>query len=214
MKMYEIVDKDWPGKATTRYFHTLEEAEAHIENARRFDRAHPEESGGIPGREYLVIKIVDRAEQPCKTCGKESTNSAESYAKFPYCRDCYYVGNAYEDIHINDLALFRRHFEDAWVGIEHTGGGCFWLAFRWDDDPIYYCATAGEAELPDDDRWSDGWGIVCRYNENNDEDCEVVRESDIWGDNGPPTTLTKRQVIAAIKKDRKARSTAGGPVAV
>lgn len=210
MKMYAVLNPEWPVDSTTHYFHTIEDAEKHIDGRRKYDREHTEETGGVPGREYLVIKIVERAAQPCKSCGGECENKPESYAKFPYCRSCYYVGAADEDIHMNDLALFRSSFPDACVGIEHTGGGCFWLAFRWEGDPAFYIATAGEASLPDDDRWNDGWGVVCRYTEDEDgymgdDECVVLRESDFYGENGRPTFLTKRQVIAAIKKDRKER---------
>lgn len=208
MKMYQVVDTEWPDRRDATFFQTMEKAEAHIESSRRYDREHPMESGGIPGREYLQIKIVDRDPQPCKVCGGEAANSPEQYAVYPYCRNCYYMGSAAEDIHLNDLAAFRKAFPDATVGVEHTGGGCFWLAFRWEGDPVFYCATAGEAELPDDDAWNDGWGIVCRYVEDengymDDDAWAVLAESDPFGEHGSPTFLTKRQVIAAIKKDRK-----------
>ena len=211
MKMYQVLDTDWPSRRDLNLFRTLVEAEQHIERSTRYDREHTMESGGVPGREYLVIKIVERVSQPCKVCGGEATNTPEQYARYPYCRNCYYVGNAAEDMHLNDLGLFRASFPDAEVGVEHTGGGCFWLAFRWEGDPIFYVATGGEAELPPDDHWNDGWGVVCRYSQDengdvNDDDWAVLRESG-W-DQEDPTYLTKRQVIAAIKKDRKLREKA------
>jgi len=209
MRMYAVIDSVFRQEAC---FRTIEEAEKEIDSRKRYDREFTmENSDGIPGRDYLTIQIVERDSQPCKVCGGEATNKPEQYAVYPYCRNCYYVGNAAEDMHLNDLAVFRNAFPDCDVGVEHTGGGCFWLAFRWEDDPVFYCATAGEAELPDDDRWSDGWGIVCRYEPDADGDYEeskVVAESDPFGELGDPTFLTKRQVIAAIKKDRKARAAA------
>lgn len=208
MKMYAVIDPTWAGRKPERYFPKFRDAETYINNCTRYDHEHTMESGGQPGREYLVIKIVERDSQPCKCCGREAGNNPEQFEQYPYCRDCHYVGNAGEDIHLNDLAAFRTAFPDGDVGIEHTGGGCFWLSFRWEDDPVFYCATDGGASLPDD--WSNGWGVVCRYQEDengdmNDEEWDAIIESDFYGDKGPATFLTKRQVIAAIKKDRKAR---------
>jgi len=209
MKMYAVIDSVFRQEAC---FRTIAEAEKEIDSRKRYDREFTmENSDGIPGRDYLTIQIVERDSQPCKVCGGEATNTPEQYAGYPYCRNCYHTGSAADDQHMNDLSYFRQAFPDAEVGVEHTGGGCFWLAFRWEDDPVFYCATAGEAELPDDDRWSDGWGIVCRYEPDADGDYEeskVVAESDPFGELGDPTFLTKRQVIAAIKKDRKERTAA------
>ncbi len=202
--MYEVFDIERPEiNAMKNFFATAEEAEEHIGKCRRFDRVHPEETGGVPGTEYLGIRIVERVSQPCATCGAEAQNSPESYAKYPYCRTCHYVGNAAEHEHEADLFAFREAFPDANVGVEHTGGGCFWLAFRWEDDPLYYIATAGEAELPDDDRWDDGWGVVCAYMDDvEDDEGRIIAQSDHFGDNGDPTFLTKLDVIAAIGHDR------------
>lgn len=206
MKMYSVVDEQF---RQTSYFRSIEEAEKEIDGRRMYNREFTmENSDGIPGREYLAIKIVERDSQPCKACGRESENTPEKYPLYPYCRNCYYTGAAAEDRHLNDLCLFRSAFPDAEVGIEHTGGGCFWLAFRWPDDPDFYCATGGEAELPDDDRWNDGWGVVCRYTGDGDgDDFAVIRESR-WDDEKNPVHLSKRQVIAAIKKDRETRKVA------
>lgn len=214
MKLYEVSDRERPSSPSRCFFRSIEDAESYIGNCVRYDAEHPEESGGVPGRDYLVISIVERESQPCRSCGHESENTPEQYANYPYCRGCHYVGAAAEDRHLNDLAAFRSAFPDAEVGVEHTGGGCFWLAFRWEGDPVFYCATAGEAELPEDDAWNDGWGVVCRYLEDengymDDEECAIVAASDPYGENGTPTFLTKRQVIAAIKKDRKLREKAG-----
>lgn len=211
MRMYAVKETERHfGDSSTSYHHTLEEAEAKIDGCVMHNA-----EGDHPGREWLAIHIVERASQPCKSCGGETENKAESYAEFPYCRGCYYTGSAADDEHMNDLCAFRTAFPDAeYVGVEHTGGGCFWLAFRWEDDPFYYIATDGEAGLPDDEDggWAAGWGYVGRhfYDEtvldHPDEYGTVLREAVPAPYEEGGKGLTKRQVIAAIKKDIKARA--------
>ena len=172
-----------------------------------------ENSDGIPGRDYLTIQIVERDSQPCKVCGGEATNKPEQYAGYPYCRNCYHTGSAADDQHMNDLSYFRQAFPDAEVGVEHTGGGCFWLSFRWENDPFYYAATAGDACVPDAGKWGDGWGCVCCYHEDEDHhdyDGRMLLYKELWDEEAGVELpgFTKRQVIAAIKKDRKERTAA------
>lgn len=66
----------------------------------------------------------------------------------------------------DQIAKFKGAFPGAEVGIDHTGGGCFWLSIRWDNDPVFYVLTDGEASLPSDDEGfpiADGWGYVGRH---------------------------------------------------
>ena len=206
MRMYAIVDSVFRHEDV---FHTLEEAEAAIDARKRYDREFTmENSDGIPGRDYLTIQIVERDSQPCKLCGNEATNKPEQFAEYPYCRNCYHTGSAADDQHMNDLAYFRRAFPDAEVGIEHTGGGCFWLAFRWEDDPFYYAATAGDACVPEAGKWADGWGAVfCYHSDEDHPDYEgrMLLYRELWTEGPDPEIagFTKRQVVAAINKDWK-----------
>jgi len=211
MRMYTVIDSVFRQEAC---FRTIEEAEKEIDSRRRYDREFTmENSDGIPGREYLTIQIVERDSQPCKVCGGEATNKPEQYAEYPYCRNCYHTGSAADDQHLNDLAYFRNAFPDAEVGIEHTGGGCFWLAFRWEDDPNYYAATAGDACVPEAGKWADGWGAVFGYHEDEehpDYEGRMLLYRELWteGDDPEIPGFTKRQVVAAITKDRKERVSA------
>jgi len=206
MKMYAVRDVD--GVLESSYHHTIEGAEAAIDGRWRRDA-----DGDHPGREWLKIHVIERDSQPCKSCGGESQNEPQSYANYPYCRGCHYTGSAADDEHMNDLYAFRVAFPDAeYVGVEHTGGNCFWLCFRWADDPFYYVATDGEASLPDDEDggWAAGWGYVGRHfydetvTDHPDEygtELLVANPAPFDGGKG----VTKSQVITAIKKDRKAR---------
>lgn len=218
MRMYAVIDSVFRQEAC---FRTIEEAEKEIDSRRRYDREFTmENSDGIPGRDYLTIQIVERDSQPCKVCGGEATNKPEQYAEYPYCRNCYHTGSAADDQHMNDLSYFRQAFPDAEVGVEHTGGGCFWLAFRWEDDPFYYAATAGDACVPEDGKWADGWGAVCGYYQDEADneatwnhpyyEGKMLLYKELWDEKTEVDLpgLTKRQVIAAIKKDRKARAAA------
>jgi hypothetical protein len=199
------------------YFPTIGDAQAHVDrnielNAKdRADRGEPFNVN--EWRSEFSFAEVERQHQPCKACGGEAQNSADSYAEYPYCRMCFYTGRAANDINAAGLASFREAFPDAEVGVEHTGGGCFWLAFRWAGDPFYYCATDGEASLPEADQggWASGWGIACRYHEDDQhDDYEGAVILDGWGKDDEHDmlvrTFTIEQVVAAIRADREARN--------
>lgn len=165
MQMYEVRSV---GGYPSTYHRTQQEALKRVADSKMFKAGSDEP---IPGHEYLAIVEVERDSQPCVYCGEESENTAERYAKFPYCRHCYYTGLAFEHERREQLAIIshalgarKSKFE---AHVEHTGGGCFWLAFRALGEPIFFAATAGDAELPEG---KGGWLLVYRYNQDNDGD--------------------------------------------
>lgn len=160
-----------------------------------------------------------KTEIKCEVCGGEVT--AAKPEKYPYCRNCHYTGSAAEAMRADQLNRFRAAFPDATVEVEHTGGGCFWLTFKWDGDARYYTATDGEAGLPrntdpDDDTplTEGGWGYVGRYANTDDEshpDYEGVTltapadsHEDYWTAY-PKWSLSDAQVIGIIQADRRDR---------
>ena len=106
---------------------------------------------------------------PCILCGQAV--GSKNPTKYPYCRHCHYVGSAEMDIRAAQMHDMQMMIGPAFtVDIEHTGGGCFWLAIRPVDgaetDP-YWILTDGEACLPDDgtderNAVRGGWGYVGR----------------------------------------------------
>jgi hypothetical protein len=201
------------------YFPSREEAENHIQRSIDLN-AEDRASRGEPfdkekWRSEFAISEVERQHQPCKTCGGEAQNKPESYAEYPYCRMCFYTGRAADDVNAEGLAAFKEALPDAQsIGVEHTGGGCFWLAFYWPDDPKFYVATGGEAELPDD--WSNGWGYVGRHDHTEPEPGTDYEQTDYYGtellaavdpnDLESHPQFTIEQVVAAIRADREARN--------
>lgn len=110
----------------------------------------------------------------CNVCGGEVTSKDPE--KYPFCRNCHYTGQAAEQLRADQIERFEKAFPDAqFVGVEHTGGGCFWLAIRYADSPKFFVLTDGEAGLPDwqpegdDDVWAPlpdgGWGYVGRHDD-------------------------------------------------
>ena len=145
----------------------------------------------------------------CKTCGR--VVSSGDPERYPYCRGCHYVGNASEDVRADQLLTFRRAFPDATVGIDHTGGGCFWLAIRWDGSDTYYALTDGEASLPTDGEGNPvrgGWGYVGRHWDteddwSSDDVAELHYSADAMDD--PSQGLTDADAVAIIRADIAAR---------
>lgn len=129
--------------------------------------------GLLPGfhnvRPEEVVAVVERNPHSCVLCGGGVTS--KDPAKYPYCRSCHYTGASAEVANADVLNTLRSLLPDeAEVGIEHTGGGCFWMAVRFPGEPFYWCATEGEASIPDFAK-GEQWGLVCRYadDENDDE---------------------------------------------
>jgi hypothetical protein len=125
----------------------------------------------------------------CLTCGREEVGVKAHDAGFDYCRNCYHTGVAAEDLRAAQLYGFRVAMPDWEVSVNHTGGGCFWLAFTPPEtDGTFYAATDGEASLPevDGEPIRDGWGIVCRYYMGEGEDDHADYEGTIIAE---PTTI-------------------------
>lgn len=162
--------------------------------------------------------------RPCTIC---HTNPVTATAPdVDYCRSCFYTGRAHERANAAQVEPFRKAFPDAHVGVEHTGGGCFWLAVRWTDEPYYYALTDGEAGMPsapigadpelDTHPVNNGWGYVGRHTDADGlEDTEeyngvqilgptVPEGADYWHEY-PAHCITDEQAIEAIRKDRAAR---------
>lgn len=171
-----------------------------------------------------VEYVVSRNEHRCVLCGSGVT--AKDPEKYPYCRACHYTGNAAEQIGADAWAPLREAFPEANVTVEHTGGGCFWLAVYFPDDKgFHYAMTNGEASLPEEDGAyiRNGWGYVGRHyydyeadpnGEHPDYNGTPILEADgVWDSDGDPNyweeypahCLTDEQVIEAIRQDRKSR---------
>lgn len=130
----------------------------------------------LPGYEHLpyaaVAKVVKRNENDCEICGGGVTS--KDPAKYPYCRSCHYTGAVAERLNGGVLDTLRALLgPDAEVGIEHTGGGCMWLAVRYPDSPFYWAATEGEASIPEFDK-GELWGLACRYCDDEETAQDVV----------------------------------------
>lgn len=88
----------------------------------------------------------------CAICGDEVTSRVPE--KYPYCMVCHYTGRAAEHLRAEQIERFRKALPECTVAIEHTGGGCFWLAVyppgeqAPGHDPKFYIATDGEANVP------------------------------------------------------------------
>lgn len=166
----------------------------------------------------------------CVTCGNIVT--AIDPVKFPYCKNCFYTGRAFEHLRADQLTPFREAFPEAGIAVEHTGGGCFWLAVTFPDDDVFYALTDGEACLPSVERTGeaetpirDGWGYVGRYAATYGEDDGhpdadgTTISAPAYGDNPggsgvdpslywdeyPKHCLTDERVIEIIRKDREGR---------
>lgn len=181
--MYGLKSNRYPSERVDSYHPTYEAAD----EARRERVLHTREWGDLIGAEWLDIIAVERESRPCAICGEEI--QAESQ-QIDYCRTCHYTGRAHERDREAQLDAFREVFPDADIFVEHTGGGCFWLAFRWKDDTKYYVATNGEASLPSvkvGDEWQEivtgGWGYVGRHDDTEPEDWDNFDEkaSDYYG---------------------------------
>lgn len=221
--MYAVRDKGSTElhPARTDYYRTLAEAEQHVASARMHDR-----NGVHVGEEYLEIVEVERASRPCKYCGGEvQSDTAE------FCRGCYYSGRAADEGHRESIAYFEAQLPGWQVGTEHTGGGCFWMAFHPPGEDTergyFYIATDGEASLPDVDSVPirNGWGYVGVQGWDEEEpeyDGVAILGGQVDGtdimlapydealharywDEYPAHCLTDEQVVAAIKAEHERR---------
>lgn len=199
--------------------------------ARQFESYHDAE-GDHPGpfievgvRDKILLSEVVAVVTPnphlCILCGGGTT--AKDPEKYPYCRVCHYTGAAEESMRGEQLSRFAEAMPDFNVCVEHTGGGCFWLAFypRQEGRKEMYAATDGEAELPAVDGRAlpeGGWGIVVftpDHAEGSPDEIvlqpeHVVDEdgfaTDRYWNEYPAHCLSDQQVIDAIRADWKERS--------
>lgn len=179
----------------------------------------------VSGGRFYDLTLNDAETIDCAICGGEVT--AKAPAEYPYCRTCHYTGRAEERIRAEQIERFKAAFPSARsVAVEHTGGGCFWLAIRFEDDPKYYVLTDGEAALPtqnvadlDADPQAEdwrpipdgGWGYVGRhddteveanYESGDYEGTALSFDEDALASGG----LSDEQAIAVVKADISARS--------
>ena len=159
-----------------------------------------------------VVGIAERNPRICEFCGNGVTSTNP---ELTYCRHCHYNGTAFEHRYADIVDRFREAFPDCWVGVEHTGGGCFWFAIRQQQGNLYWCVTEGEASVP---LFEVGqlWGLVCRYCDDEDQARHVkVDGADHWEYEGVPIlwgeirdgmaqpTLDHDTVIDAIREDMR-----------
>ena len=149
--------------------------------------------GVIDAEDRLLIQLVPTFNVPAVGSGNNSNEHPASTAHSV-------AANA-----ANNLVFVPLGFD---VSIDHTGGGCFWLYVGkgYEDDGPYWCATDGEASIP---LFHEGeqWGIVCRYE--NDEDCEgevvLAADDDGSGLPSPKPGIETQKVIDVILADMVAR---------
>lgn len=215
--MYAVRDKNAPEmRALTDYFRTREEAEKSVAARTKSDA-----DGKHAGHEFLEIVEVERESRPCRFCGSEV--QADDPAT-DFCRGCHYTGRHQDDARSEQIEWFQEQL-GCDVHSEHTGGGCFWMAFYFDQTAEFYVATDGEASLPtkDGEPIRDGWGYVGRHGDDEDSpefNGVVVAEPviagkgifesgghrhDLYWDEYPQHCLADAQVVEAIKADRRSR---------
>lgn len=153
---------------------------------------------------YLVTDVVEIVERNPRSCVYCSNGVTSSNPDCDYCRHCHYSGRHLDEVNAESVDAFRVAFPEAhWTGVEHTGGGCFWLAVRMTDgDGPYYAVTDGQAGIPALAE-GEGWFYVCRYAD--DEDCEGEIILDCADDDPGFKTA---EVIAAIRTDLDRRKAA------
>ena len=137
----------------------------------------------------------------CLSCGCCEV-TAKNPERYPYCRNCHYTGVAAEHIRGEQLGRFRAAMPEAKIAIEHTGGGCFWLAFYFDGEPAFYTATDANGVLPTDPDLEatreGGWGLVCRNG--NDEDSPDYDGTPILDSR---IGVSDEEIVRVIRTDRE-----------
>jgi hypothetical protein len=95
-------------------------------------------------------------DRPCRFCGEEVTSTKP---EVDICRFCYYEGKDKQEDYSAILDELRKEHP---ADVEHTGGGCFWIAARlengnvvaftaafqddkgeWDTDAVLPATSAG-----------------------------------------------------------------------
>jgi hypothetical protein len=109
-----------------------------------------------------VAEVVERNPHRCSLCGGGVTSKDPE--RYPFCSGCHYSGAAASSQRAEQLAAIATALDGPEVAVEHTGGGCFWLAVRFAGEEDYYVLTDGEASLPEQPEG--GWGYVGLQSDN------------------------------------------------
>lgn len=148
--------------------------------------------------------------RPCRYCGAEVTSTKDTV---DFCRFCFYDGTHGAAIRAEQIAKLERLLPGASVDVEHTGGGCFWLAVRYEGEPKYYVLSDGNAGLPSDDDGTpipNAWGYVGRHDDTDDTDENADYEGTPlhWiYETEEERTVTDEQAVELILADRKDQAT-------
>lgn len=116
----------------------------------------------VSGADYRLhwpvadVELVAVNANRCEICGGGVTSPDP--AAYPYCETCHYTGAVATLLRGKQIARFEQALPGAHVSVEHTGGGCFWMAVRFEEHADYYVFTDGEAELPEQE--NGGWRYV------------------------------------------------------
>lgn len=171
-------------------------AEAHEYAAKNPIEVH--DRAGVHTEHYEVVEIEVPELVDCKVCG--SLVTAKDPVKFPYCKDCFYVGNAHEDMMSTVIAEFEAGVERHKASVWHTGGGCFMFTLQHVDavgveDAEYYGLCTDEAAVEPGEDWM--WIGRMRDTESGTQYAEIF---DAGADN-PDAKITTEQAIAKIIED-------------
>jgi hypothetical protein len=132
----------------------------------------------------------------CILCGAGVTS--KDPGRYPYCRLCHYTGAAAEHQRADTLRLMEGLLPGARVGIDHTGGGCFWMAVRFPDSDRFYAMTDGDAGLPDG---MQDWRYLGRHTDRDDEHDPDYNGTCLY--DGAITLATAAERIKADRLERE-----------
>jgi len=158
--------------------------------AAEYVRRHPTvtvHSAG--GRIDQIPNVIARREipaiVPCAACGTGLATSKDPKA-FPYCRNCFYTGQAYAHKMARTLAEFDEGLAGSGLkaSVEHTGGGCFMLVLQSEigGEGEYYALTDGDAAV--DTGYPARWGYIGRISPVDDEQVALIY--DVYESLPPP----------------------------
>ncbi len=144
-----------------------------------------------------VAFVVNPNPRICTICGDGVTASNE---ETDFCRNCYYSGAATERDRAEQLAAISTALDGPTVAVEHTGGGCFWVAVRFDtqdEGGEFYVLTDGDASLPE--QAEGGWRYIGLHSD--DEDSPHYEGTALHYLDG--AGLTDEQAVRAILRHRR-----------
>src|SRR5262245_63947730 len=78
-----------------------------------------------------VTEIVTPNSRRCVYCGNGVTSPNPDV---DFCRNCHYSGTPQEFARNEQISKLELD-TNASCSVDHTGGGCFWLSFRFADEP-------------------------------------------------------------------------------